>query len=463
MKIPVSGISALNKSILQIKGPDATKFLNGLCTSRFLPNIVKKKQHTISETEDRHATLSEVININENWGLMHEDIYDPENNIFVRRDGLNSMFLSSKGRAVTDCFLYAQPFHNFNKSFDESLSEPSYLTEIDPQFASLLKMLLKLHKLSAKVSIDSDNSIYSYYYYNDTEEFDNYLDFIQQEYFQSLDPTNALNNANSFIKSNILFNSELSQNILGFAIDNRIPNFGIKILTTKEIGNEPDQIPISELFSSSFTEDFLTPDVIEADFITKRRFLNGLFESQDAPKGTSLLPFEMNLDFVNGLSLEKGCYVGQELTIRTYNNGIIRKRIVPVQFFEISDDNVPAINASELLTLDPSDAVINDLQELNASTMTKLEITPLIEQQHDAIEEQPERQSSSPFGNSKSVRRRVASSGKLLSVQDNLGFVLANLSDIESTSLFKIELPCLAGGIKHIGVKVVKPDWWPLE
>ena len=118
MKILVSGISALNRSLLQIKGPDATKFLNGLSTSRFLPNIVKKKQHAIDEAENRHAKLSEIININDNWGLMHEDIYDPDNNIFVRRDGLNSMFLSSKGRVVTDCFLYSQPFHNLNGTFE---------------------------------------------------------------------------------------------------------------------------------------------------------------------------------------------------------------------------------------------------------------------------------------------------------------------------------------------------------
>ena len=41
-------------------------------------------------------------------------------------------------------------------------------------------MLLKLHKLSAKVSIETIKSMHSYYYYNDTAEFDEYLDFIQQ-------------------------------------------------------------------------------------------------------------------------------------------------------------------------------------------------------------------------------------------------------------------------------------------
>lgn len=37
--------------------------------------------------------------------------------------------------------------------------------------------------------------------------------------------------------------------------------------------------------------------------------------------------------FPDGLSVDfrKGCYVGQELTVRTYHTGILRKRILPVQ------------------------------------------------------------------------------------------------------------------------------------
>mmetsp|Transcript_6825 Transcript_6825/g.8664 ORF Transcript_6825/g.8664 Transcript_6825/m.8664 type:complete len:464 (-) Transcript_6825:49-1440(-) len=463
MKLPISGISALNKSLLQVKGPDATKFLNGLSTSRFLPNIVKKKQHTINEAENRHAKLSEIININDNWGLMHEDIYDPDNNIFVRRDGLNSMFLSSKGRVVTDCFLYSQPFHNLNETFDSQIAEPNYLIEIDSSFASQLQMLLKLHKLSAKVKIDPLKSMHSYYYYNDTAEFDEFLDFIQQEFLQSMDPVNALNDANSFIKSEILFNSKFAGNILGFSIDNRIPNFGIKVLMDKEIGDDEDQISPENLFSSSFKDNFVVPKILEPESIKRRRFLNGLFEAQDSPKGSSLLPFEMNLDFVNGLSLEKGCYVGQELTIRTYNNGIIRKRIVPAQFFQINDDNLSAIDKSDHLTLDPSDPVIKELQDLHSSTISKLEITPLIEKKAPNLPDNTEQQSPSPFGSSKPVRRRAASSGKLLSIQDNLGFVLANLSDIENIGLYKIELPCLEGGVKHVGLKIFRPEWWPID
>jgi len=56
------------------------------------------------------------------------------------------------------------------------------------------------------------------------------------------------------------------------------------------------------------------------------RFLNGVGEG---PEISDMLPFSANLDFQNSISFAKGCYLGQELTARTYHTGIIRKRIFP--------------------------------------------------------------------------------------------------------------------------------------
>lgn len=36
------------------------------------------------------------------------------------------------------------------------------------------------------------------------------------------------------------------------------------------------------------------------------------------------LPLESNLDYTNGVDFRKGCYLGQELTIRTYHTGVTR-------------------------------------------------------------------------------------------------------------------------------------------
>jgi folate-binding protein YgfZ len=39
------------------------------------------------------------------------------------------------------------------------------------------------------------------------------------------------------------------------------------------------------------------------------------------------IPLEYNMEFLNSISWSKGCYLGQELTARTYYRGTIRKRV----------------------------------------------------------------------------------------------------------------------------------------
>jgi folate-binding protein YgfZ len=41
------------------------------------------------------------------------------------------------------------------------------------------------------------------------------------------------------------------------------------------------------------------------------------------------LPLNMNLHLLHGINFTKGCYIGQELTQRTYHTGVIRKMAMP--------------------------------------------------------------------------------------------------------------------------------------
>ncbi|KAF1814918.1 Aminomethyltransferase folate-binding domain-containing protein [Eremomyces bilateralis CBS 781.70] len=77
------------------------------------------------------------------------------------------------------------------------------------------------------------------------------------------------------------------------------------------------------------------------------RYLHGLPEGAGEIAAGSALPHEHNLDLLGAVDFRKGCYVGQELTIRTQHTGVIRKRILPCALYEGS--SVP-----ETLRYEPS-------------------------------------------------------------------------------------------------------------
>ena len=64
-----------------------------------------------------------------------------------------------------------------------------------------------------------------------------------------------------------------------------------------------------------------------------RRYLKGVPEGQDELIREAALPQESNVDFMGGIDYRKGCYVGQELTIRTHHTGVVRKRILPIMLY----------------------------------------------------------------------------------------------------------------------------------
>ena len=44
------------------------------------------------------------------------------------------------------------------------------------------------------------------------------------------------------------------------------------------------------------------------------------------------IPLEYNLAGLKAINFDKGCYVGQELVARTHHRGVIRKRLMPLNF-----------------------------------------------------------------------------------------------------------------------------------
>jgi tRNA-modifying protein YgfZ len=74
----------------------------------------------------------------------------------------------------------------------------------------------------------------------------------------------------------------------------------------------------------------------DQDLYHSRRMILGIPESPHEILWGKSHPFSANLDIMNGINFQKGCYIGQEYIARIRSRGVIRKRIFAV---EIKDGN----------------------------------------------------------------------------------------------------------------------------
>ncbi|KAK9695322.1 ccr4 associated factor [Basidiobolus ranarum] len=203
-------------------------------------------------------------------------------------DGFFTAFLAPNGRVLYDAFIYPK-----NQGLD--FSSPKYLIECSSEVAKDLLKHIKKYVLRSKVKIQD----------------------VSQEY-------NVWNLWGP--KSNdILTGGSILKEIGDIRCkDTRSPGFGTRVLLPS---NQTFPLPLDfkELPSREYTV---------------RRILHGIPEGPELFVGASL-PLESNFDYMNGIDFRKGCYVGQELTIRTHHTGVIRKRILPVQITPETDTLSP--------------------------------------------------------------------------------------------------------------------------
>lgn len=99
-------------------------------------------------------------------------------------------------------------------------------------------------------------------------------------------------------------------------IDPRVKTLGFRLLAPKSNDKLSDQLNALEGPES---------------FANLRHRL-GVAEGADEVESGEALPLEFNADYAHGVSFHKGCYIGQELTARTHHTGVIRKRVMPLEF-----------------------------------------------------------------------------------------------------------------------------------
>jgi hypothetical protein len=88
---------------------------------------------------------------------------------------------------------------------------------------------------------------------------------------------------------------------------------------------------------------------------------------------------ECNVDWLNGVSFDKGCYLGQELMARTHFKGLVRKRLLPLRLVPVAanpnqDVVVPLISSS--LPSSSSSSSSSESSSTHLSTLARPSLRP---------------------------------------------------------------------------------------
>ncbi|RDA83061.1 hypothetical protein CP532_3859 [Ophiocordyceps camponoti-leonardi (nom. inval.)] len=192
-----------------------------------------------------------------------------------RRDAFYTGFLNATGRVLYDAFVYPT-----------DSAAGGYLVEADASHVADLARYVRRYKLRARVDVQNLSPDEASVWHAWEDEGD---------------ATERLARDSSCLVLR----------------DPRAPGLGCRII---QKGEAAPTIPGLELRRE--------------EAYTLRRFLFGVPEGQDELIAGQALPLESNMDVMNGIDFRKGCYVGQELTIRTRHRGVVRKRILPCVVYD---------------------------------------------------------------------------------------------------------------------------------
>ncbi|KAJ1773467.1 ccr4 associated factor [Coemansia sp. RSA 986] len=217
--------------------------------------------------------------------------------------GMLTGFLTPQGRMLADAFVYP-------KNAGVNFPHPVFLVEVDEQAKDRMLKTLQFYKLRAKVrlcDVTDEYSVWSVWGPDSTA----LVGVVGQP-------------LGHVPRGSLVFKGETTAAADVWLLDGRAPGMGLRLLLAAANNAEP-----------SLPAGF---ERVAAERYTLRRVLKGVPEGAcDFVAGVAV-PLESNLDYMHGVHFNKGCYVGQELTIRTHHRGVVRKRIVPVIFAHTSDD-----------------------------------------------------------------------------------------------------------------------------
>ncbi|EXF77997.1 folate-binding protein YgfZ [Colletotrichum fioriniae PJ7] len=210
----------------------------------------------------------------------------------ARKTGFYAAFLNATGRVLHDVFIYPD-LAGLGGSAAAAESEQAgtrFLIEVDANEAERLAKHIKRYKLRAKLTVRllaADEATVWH----------------------------AWNDSGKPITTDTALLDTITK-------DPRTPGLGYRVVQGGDAAAPPPGLG-------------LDLDVTTEDSYTIRRYLQGVAEGQDEVIREHALPQETNMDYMNGIDYHKGCYVGQELTIRTKHRGVVRKRILPCMIYDV--------------------------------------------------------------------------------------------------------------------------------
>ncbi|KAI7847321.1 hypothetical protein BDC45DRAFT_575976 [Circinella umbellata] len=299
-------------------------------------------------------------------------------------DGFYTAFLTPQGRMLYDAFIYPV---NVGVNFPH----PKFMIELPAAATEQMFKHLKRYILRSKVKLrDVSDEFNAFSVWGNIHQ--------HNEEEENKVPVGSLVKKNKRVSD------------IG-CIDPRVPDFGYRAIVPQ---NEDIGAILSQV--GDFKE-------LSSEEYTIRRILNGIPEGIEDMWPEQSLPLESNFDYMNGVDFRKGCYVGQELTIRTYHTGVVRKRILPVQLYE-KDESVPTTLAVDRGKTYPT----------NIEPQMDIKIS------------------------GSSSKRGV---GKTCSGIHNIGLALMRLEQVEKCATgedIAFEVP-----ETNVRVKPFLPKWWPVE
>ncbi|KAF2774056.1 Aminomethyltransferase folate-binding domain-containing protein [Teratosphaeria nubilosa] len=206
------------------------------------------------------------------------------------RSGLYAAFLTAPGKVLHDVFIYptlGSQWHSDSNKDDTH----GYLVEVDADQAESLLKHIKKHKLRSKFKLrmveEGELDVWSVW-----REDDRWTAHSQ---------------------------GSPEDGTVGLT-DCRAPGMGQRLL-----------LPQASAGSGLPAE--LKTDEAPLSAYTIRRYLRGVPEGQHEIPRDDALPMNHSIDIMGGIDFKKGCYIGQELTIRTHHTGVVRRRILPIALY----------------------------------------------------------------------------------------------------------------------------------